>query len=1310
MITAAFLFTSCDNFLDAQNTAQEIRDIIDYNNTPSCTVLFRADEGTGTFLTSNEKSFKIGYESQVEFELNKDNYIFQGFEVISKNDASQSRQDYVKITPVTSDDKKGNYIISVTVIKEINDILIKPKCVLIPRVKEITPKFESSGCDQDKPVVFTFNKAIDTASIKTNAIINIYSDQDSLNDYFDLALTDSNFSTDKTTLYINTTKLLLPPDDEKNTMTIYVKYDFTNATDTDNNKINESGTYEYRINKTFGNQKKVKVYAQADSGIQLALNAGEYKECTVGYSTDINYTFDSSSYFFAGFEAVTNSEPQVSLDDKVSIENIMINQISGAYKAHIKVLDGNDDILIKIKTFELPAVISHDPTSSTEEINSNRPIVITFNTPVEAESVQPEDSIFNYRNILITYKDAAGKINDVSEYFKTPFFNKEKTKLTISPKPLELEGFISNTLKTTDIKLNVYFKDSIVIVKEGKEFSLKQDANSNFNVCYNTSLETVKPSKIKLLATKDVLSLKNNSVTTCKQLNFGSIDDMNAEQIIQNRVKDFIYIYGNYYDKDSGVEKVSIAIDDNEPDVFDSTSANTEFYSDDEGNTQFCIKYALNLNNGTYCIKVTVLDACGNESETESFNVLSKKSYSRDELKFNIENGPIVRLEASYDEENQQAFREHLQDVGFSAFVQEYNNAKKQLRIFDTSYYYSYADMYDNTGEFTTDDSHILLYENAKGKVKYSIKDIKLYCKYIDKNGHPKTQEFTAFDEQKGYRSLEMDMDTIYGESITIIAEDDFGAQGSFSLTFPARTEGYIYHYGDNFYMLNVLQHGGFLVGAELDENDAETGRVDFTYCLFGGQFDEPEYYDKLWFFYWSYDEYGNTLCSDFFDWNSSDSEELEISNYEITKDENNHVIVTFNFAEDTWQKFDEIRFYPTNWNYNHYHDDEEYIIEKDTMSYTYAKGDNYYTYDDKLYYFYKTQTYYNYGSFDFEAYKKGYLLGGKKIKFGELGIDEAEYDDKPPKIGIIDAESLDKITFIAEDILDGSGPVAEGGKIDFYNTKTGNVEKSINLAERDIDKNGTTIKQTYATVKISDLKNCIVYDGKTAKLPYTYTVKDAAGNITQDCSSEVTINTCSVYCSSMNPTEGKFTISDYGTYSIYRCNVSSREWETVPLKDNKGVYSSKNFYVTDEYDKSKLTDVFLKFCVYRNKNETDNKQPAWSAPRYKYTGRKGTGENNYIFKNGNAYSVVVCSDAPVFIHFYTTNVSYDICKDWTTDQWLFWGEETFWRDAIIDFEEDNTTPKVYGYGSSLMKYNYVIFAEFANGEKIMTGPIKSEK
>jgi hypothetical protein len=1315
LFTFISLFTSCDNFLNNGNVKDEILDIIAYNNAPSSTILFRADDGTGTFLTANEKSIKVGYEDQAEFELNKDNYLFVGFEAVAKLDTTQSREDCVEITPVSSDEKKGVYTVSIKVLKEVNDVIIRPKCILIPALKGISPKFESSGCDQDKPIIFEFNKPVNIESVKTKAKLDIYSDAESLKEYFKLS--DITFSTDGKTMSISTTdKLLLPPDNEKNTMTVFVNYDFSEALDLENQKMNIKGTYEYRVNKTYGDQVKVKVYAQSDSGIQLSLNEGEYKDCTVGYSTDINYTFDSLSYYFAGFEAVKYSDPQVNVDSLVSVESIMINQSSGAYKAHIKVLDGTDDILIKIKTVEFPAVSAHEPATSTEEINSHKPIIITFNTPVEAEDVLAENSLFNYNNILLTCKDSSGSTIDVSQYFKTPSFNKQKTKLTISPKPLELEGFIANTLNTTDVILNVYLKDTIIISKAGKDFTLKQDANTNFNVCYNTDLETVKPSKKEFFATKDVLKLSDNSVANCTKLSFLNPNSMNAEQMFQNRVKDTIYIYGNYYDKDSGVSKVSVGVDDNEPEIIDLTSANAEFLTDDEGNTKFCIKCNLNLNNGAYCIKVNVLDACNNPSDTESFYVISKKTYSREEIKFNIENGPFEHLETSCTDEKQEAFRSHLEEIGLSAFVQEYNNLKKQIRVYETSYYYGeYID--EDPDDFTSEDSHIVLYENAQAKAKYSIKAIKLYCEYVDKNNQIKKQEFSAFDVQKGYRSLELDLDTIYGESITIIAEDDFGAQGAFDVTFPVRTDGYIYTYGDHFYFLDSPQHKFFLIGAEVDENDIETGQIDFMACYYeGGSCNEPAYTDKLWYFYWSYDEYGNALCGDLFNWNDTASEELEV-NYVITKDENNHAVVTFNFAEDTWEKFDEIKFYPENLGYNSNHK-EEHIIEKGTMSFIYARGNNYYTRTDgsKLYFFYEKHSEYSYGhyssggSFEFVGYKKDYLLGNKSISFNDLGIDKVEYDDIPPIIEKIAAEELDKITFIVEDDRNiykedslpyGAGAVTEGGQIKIYDTKTGRLGKIINLSERDVTENGSTKKQCYGKVNFSEIKKYFVYEGKNIKLPYTYTVKDAAGNITQDCSAEVTINTTDAYCREINVEEKSFEMNGLGTYSIYRLDAQQRAWQTVPLKDPTETYSTTYLYATDDYNVENITNAFIKFSVFRNNGAE------WSTPRIQYSGSAGTGNVNYMFKNGTARSVVVCSDAPVFIHRFKTDVPFEICKNWTTDQWMFLGEETIFPSYLIDFQEGNTTPKVVDLRNNAD--NYVVIAHFANGDTIMVGPVETD-
>ena len=37
----------------------------------------------------------------------------------------------------------------------------------------------------------------------------------------------------------------------------------------------------------------------------------------------------------------------------------------------------------------------------------------------------------------------------------------------------------------------------------------------------------------------------------------------------------------------------------------------------------------------------------------------------------------------------------------------------------------------------------------------------------------------------------------------------------------------------------------------------------------------------------------------------------------------------------------------------------------------------------------------------------------------------------------------------------------------------------------------------------------------------------------------------------------------------------------------------------------------------------------------------------------------MVCSDAPVLVHgLYTSSVPYEVCKNWTADEWCFFGNE----------------------------------------------------
>ena len=59
------LLASCENFLKGRQTADELQQIIEYNNAPGCTILLKSDSSTGTFLAGDSKEFKIGYEEEI---------------------------------------------------------------------------------------------------------------------------------------------------------------------------------------------------------------------------------------------------------------------------------------------------------------------------------------------------------------------------------------------------------------------------------------------------------------------------------------------------------------------------------------------------------------------------------------------------------------------------------------------------------------------------------------------------------------------------------------------------------------------------------------------------------------------------------------------------------------------------------------------------------------------------------------------------------------------------------------------------------------------------------------------------------------------------------------------------------------------------------------------------------------------------------------------------------------------------------------------------------------------------------------------
>ena len=662
ILAASLIFSSCDNFLKANDVSQEIKEAIAYNNAEACTIVLKADPEMGEFLTGNQITAREGFSSQFQFSLNQDNYIFEEFQALCNSDSTISRADCVEFTEVKKD-SKGIYKVTFKLIKKADDIVIRPKCIALPKITEITPKSESGSCDQDTPIKISFNKPVNPDSffdstvtaenrtIKNFKGISIYFDEEDLLEHFETPY----FSSDNKTLYIpiNQDKLILPPDESKNFLNIKVAYNFEEATDCEGYAINQSGIHEYKINKNFGNQKKVMVNIHSEEKYGTILSGSE-KECTVGYTIEIQYKPNLEDYKFTGFEAVSIKNNSESRASAVTFEKALLEEQTGFYSVRVRVVEEADDLLLLPVCYEYPKILSYSPDSSHENY-ANTPIQVNFSIPMEAADTTEENSVFNYDNILLT---ANG--NSVVKYFETPVFDSEKKVLTLPLKGRGLADYLNDTHLST-VTINVTFTERILITKNDVSVGLKNNGKTSFAVLYNKIVETVPPEKLAFEVTSQKINLQNaQEVLNAKKKvvladkttlassteevfidnKFTDKDVATGEGIIQseydkavwqNITTGTVYIYGSYSDTGSGVKSVSVTeqftyYSDGDPEGSSSDSVTTEYteksdnavFETNNGITKFCIEYKIKeWNDGAISLKVLVKDACGNCSKQE---------------------------------------------------------------------------------------------------------------------------------------------------------------------------------------------------------------------------------------------------------------------------------------------------------------------------------------------------------------------------------------------------------------------------------------------------------------------------------------------------------------------------------------------------------------------------------------------------------------------------------------------------------------------------------------------------------------------
>ena len=121
----------------------------------------------GIITPDSNYDARLGFNFKLQFIPNTQNYVITDpanvFEAVSIKDNSVSRADCVEFTPIeqtAADKKEGIYYAYAKVTKAADDIRIRPKCSLVPKVINSFPSFDNTNYPQDTSIKINFNKAV----------------------------------------------------------------------------------------------------------------------------------------------------------------------------------------------------------------------------------------------------------------------------------------------------------------------------------------------------------------------------------------------------------------------------------------------------------------------------------------------------------------------------------------------------------------------------------------------------------------------------------------------------------------------------------------------------------------------------------------------------------------------------------------------------------------------------------------------------------------------------------------------------------------------------------------------------------------------------------------------------------------------------------------------------------------------------------------------------------------------------------------------------------------------------------------------
>lgn len=1023
----------------------------------------------------------------------------------------------------------------------------------------------------------------------------------------------------------------------------------------------------------------------------------------VGFASQVQFKVNAESYAFLGLEAVANNAEYTPLTDSVKFEEAEKDEKNGIYKYNVTILKDTKELLIRPTCLAFPEVVSYSPDNMMEQY-ANTPIEITFSMPMEDPETTADQSLFKYPNVSLIYTDSAREDHDMSEYFEDPVFDVQKKTLIIYPKAVELSDYL-HFRSPADI--TVSFTPQIVVTKEGVELPLKQNDKASFKIRYTYRMsDTVPPQKVDFFAThkedvsmsnvadvseqdkfaiitKEALAVKqpNNNILLSEDSEFTSI-------IKQNRTKGYLSIYGKYSDAESNISKVIIIQEEFESKIYTKESPDITFISDGQGNTEFFITYTLqkyyheNGNeyiNTVHNIEIAVEDSCGNRSDAEKFCFVNTVYYELDSIDKSsnnyetLNNLPHDKYSAYYrisnipkdmfiDMKNSTTMNNKTQQE-LNEFIQSYSNEVKhnQLKL-----YYDNLFLGVYPGVFIQDPS------------------IKIYCTYTDKNGKEHImEEFDNHVDTERYWSFDFNVDSLFDTSFIVTVEDYFGVQGQtevipiekpiFSQQWINKdsnenVSGYIY-YSFPHYAYNSISMNSYLIVKTMDtqqlkwKEPCEAGRGD-SFLISTNEMPVGSLVSS-----------GELIFNDFTEIKKPTGTLADKISYAIRKDENKRINIDFTFAQDIWNNFDQILLTAAEYALDGFRDIR---IAKNQLSYTYNQTENNYYFDKEV-------------PFIFRGASNSYALGlGEEeitIKIGPL--DPVEYDEDPPVLSIeqIATTSFNgsdgftdnySYNFILKDTE--SGISSDGNKLKIGNNEYSFTEQNgytVTLPSSKIFGDITTISSGSQSIS-SFTFNYTAYDNNNNKVEETLTFKSSLPRSdylydVADTKFSYASNTLTI----TSPVQTK-------TFNIYTTPASGTNWviysgSPVSAKPALSTIGTVNTTINDSIFANKWIRIvgqefnFTEIDITVFPNTSLNQK--WRGPQvyYGYTGPKPAAGQAYLYTmvQNSDDSVLLNSNASLYVHTVKTNLPYEQIKNWTYYEWLQYGQEV--HGSVLNYAASYT-------------------------------------